>query len=719
MILRDPLRCSNSPRSHLQSASLDVPVGKVPLLPPSSRPLTPRRLPLPRPRVFIRQPPRPSSLDVAAVVSATGPDGADQRCLITRPVARSSSRAFTPPSSIAVTPRSVTGSASAWNCTVSESSPHSDSIATRTPGDHGQERRVLSSRSNAAVVEEDDDSSLSKIGNRATSRRKLPPAPPPPRPSRRRLSPDVYFSDDDAEEGDRPTGSRRVRSLRSLRPRRASTSAVTADDLSYACFSPRSSGPLSPASAPPSTVHVVVDRNSESLEDNLRMPSDPCLRLASSVADRPRPPIANASPVTPAIERYSCVQGVQVVAANDSGDALSRVRRAVSALRSLSFQNGCSEDLDTAWGQATASGDNTDNAFLRKDRLSPCVHCSDAHDPRTASCNHPDVRISQTGRKWRRPKGRVSSRALRSTHDDAGTDVDGDTDIDEDLSEPGLNNGRALGITRGLGLSVRRASERVERELGNDTDGEDTVWPDGSAPSHAAQRRGRLSAVYAAVPWNRPGRRSSPGPPHAYGMAHFGLASNAVFGHAAPRNARFSPSTSTRRPPSTRAHVHGAGHVPAWQRKSLWSNGSGRRGTSCGCATAATEGGNGSSTNGGGCVCGGCACCSTPGGAAEAAARLLLAGGGHALLAASTSTGFEGADGMQRSSSRSNHAQKGQHGADHSHAGDNSKPNSQSEVDKYVEFIHASAAREVSARRTLVRNKVVNRAQAVFRRRRK
>lgn len=697
LFLKDPRRSSISSRTSLQSNRVDMPVGKVPLLQPPSRPLTPRRLP--RPRVFIKQQPRAQSIDVAAVVSSPGPDGSDQRCLITRPAARPSSQALTPPSSCAVTPR--TSNAPDPRTNSSENIKYSGGKASR----------------------------LVNLTNYSTSRRKLPPAPPPPRPSERRLSSETrfYFSDEEVCEGDRPTSSRKVRSLRSLQTRRASTSAVTADELSFPRSSKCISGPVTSTSAPPSTTHAAVQRRTAGLVRGTQLPSDPGTESALDNVDRPRALASNIPTTSPGSERYLHFQSsVQVIAANESADARSRVRRAVSALRSLSFQNGSTEDLDTAWGQATASKDNKGNN--REDRYSRCVNCTStgaADSNKLRGECRPDVnslnsRNLSTGRKWKHPKGRVSSRGLRDYCDgprDAGTDVDSETDIEEDSSEPGPNFGRGLGISRGLGLSMRRASERVGRELGNDTDGEDTMWPDGNRPSHSGQRKGRLSAVYAAVPWNRPGRRNVLGTGQPYGFAQSGLSSN--FGSVLQRQANISPSTSHRRPPSTRphahSHLHGPGHVPAWQRKSLWSHGSGRREITSGCGNGVLPGscGNGSAA----CVCGGCVCCGNSG-TAEAAARLLLAGGGHALLAASTGTAADDAESAIRSGKRQDQ-HSCLHPSDRSNTQDGSQFHTQAEVDKYVEFIHASATREVRARRTLVREKVVNRAQAVFRRRRK
>lgn len=697
LFLRDPRRSSISSRTSFQSNRVDMPVGKVPLLQPPSRPLTPRRLP--RPRVFIKQQPRAQSIDVAAVVSSPGPDGSDQRCLITRPAARPSSQALTPPSSCAVTPRT------------------SNAPDPRTNSSEG--KKYFGEKASSSV----------KLTNCSASHRKLPPAPPPPRPSERRLSSDTrfYFSDEELCEGDRPTNSRRVRSLRSLQTRRASTSAATANELGFPCSVEHISGPVTSTSAPPSTIHPAVQRRTACLAQGTQLSSDLGADLALDTVDRPRALASNVSTTSPGSERYLHLQGsVQVIAANESADARSRVRRAVSALRSLSFQNGCAEDLDTAWGQATASNDKQGNN--RKDRYSSCVNCSsvgatDLNKLSGECC--PDVnnlssRNRSTSRKWKQSKGRVSSKGLRDYCDGprgAGTDVDGETDIEEDSSEPGPNFGRGLGISRGLGLSMRRASERVERELGNDTDGEDTMWPDGNRPSHSGQRKGRLSAVYAAVPWNRPGRRNPLGTGQQYGFAQSGLASN--IGSVLQRQANFASPASHRRPPSTRPHVHshlnGPAHVPAWQRKSLWSHGSGRREITSGCGKGALRG---SCVNGNAaCVCGGCVCCANPG-TAEAAARLLLSGGGHALLAASTSTATDDVESATRSGKRQEQ-HSCLHPSDCSNIQDGSQFHTQAEVDKYVEFIHASATREVRARRTLVREKVVNRAQAVFRRRRK
>ena len=69
---------------------------------------------------------------------------------------------------------------------------------------------------------------------------------------------------------------------------------------------------------------------------------------------------------------------------NASDVLSSRVRRAVSALRSISFQSNQFEDLDTAWGQAGA----VEFAKDRKTRL-------------------PE---STCGSRWRRPRGRISSK---------------------------------------------------------------------------------------------------------------------------------------------------------------------------------------------------------------------------------------------------------------------------------------------------------------------
>lgn len=699
-----------------------MPVGKVPLLQPPSRPLTPRRLP--RPRVFIKQQPRAPSIDVAAVVSATGPDGADQRCLITRPVERPWSQALTPPSSIAVTPR-TSSTTSALDCPLPNSF-HSHTVMSSRVG-------AISSSDTKSSADSGHSGKgslvIPQVDSLQLTRSKLPPPPPPPCPSQRRLSSDTkfYFSDDEAGDRDRSTNSRRVRSLRSLRTRRASTSAATNDDLCSARSSQFISGSVSPASAPPTTLNAAVKRNTGGFFQRKRLSSETGLHLASDVADRPRTPVANAPAASHGNERhYSFQNSVQVIAANESADALSRVRRAVSALRSLSFQNGCSEDLDTAWGQATASHDEKGNLLLRKDRISR-VDCKpiDALDADKLpghgflDANGPNSRNSLTGRKWRRSKAPVPPRGVRDSCDgvfNAGIDAECETDIEEESSEPGPNLGRGLGIGRGLGLSMRRASERVERELGDETDGEENLWPDGMRPN-IGQRKGRLSAVYAAVPWNRPGRRSILAPGQANGIALSGLTSN--FGSVMQRQAHGSSSTTHRRPPSTRAHVHshmhGAGHIPAWQRKSLWSHGTGRREILCRCGNGLLHSGCGT---GNGCSSGSSACCSNSGGAAEAAARLLLSGGGHALLAASTNASTENVGGPTRCGKCQNH-QECHHISNQTNAPDGSQCHTHAEVDKYVEFIHASATREVRARRTLVREKVVNRAQAVFRRRRK
>lgn len=69
------------------------------------------------------------------------------------------------------------------------------------------------------------------------------------------------------------------------------------------------------------------------------------------------------------------------VASGSTADMLSsKVRRAVSALRSISFQNAPAEDLDTAWGQASRF---------------------------TSERNRRGVSLSS---RWRRPRGRISSK---------------------------------------------------------------------------------------------------------------------------------------------------------------------------------------------------------------------------------------------------------------------------------------------------------------------
>lgn len=263
---------------------------------------------------------------------------------------------------------------------------------------------------------------------------------------------------------------------------------------------------------------------------------------------------------------------------SDSGDAFSHVNHALSVLHSLDFQNSWSEVLETTWGQATVSGDSTENAFLIKHKNSRFDLFADSYDHRAASCNHPDVGFRQTCRKRRHLKERASSRVLQSSNDDGSNEEYSDTNIDKDLSDHGLNNDSVLDITCDLWLSVRRASVSVARELQNNTNGKDTLWFR-SAPSHAAQQRGRLSTVYATILRNRCGLQGTPRPSHKYCMALFGLALNAFAGHAASWNLCFSTATSTRRQLSARAHVHCTDHVPAWQRNSLWSKSSGRRGS--------------------------------------------------------------------------------------------------------------------------------------------
>lgn len=649
LFLNDP-RHSLSKPSAPTSNPLDIPLGKVPLLPQPPRPVTPARLP--RPRVFIRQPPRPASLDIdiPAVLSPTNPHlTAGERALITRP----------------------------------PSTPSSTNTLSTIGPDQG-----ITPFTN--LYQHFPSPSLEQFKHRVrpinpSCLPKLPPPPPPPKPSRR-LSTDArfYFSDDDVDDHDqrKVSSAGRVRSLHLLHSHCASSFAATVDAPSLAPLSLNPTRSVTPASAPPSTHRLTP-----------RVDAAALLNVRHLVVGPDRPRIA-AGTTNVARERLLAAQAqIRVVNGTDSADALSRVRRAVSALRSLSFQNGCEDDLDTAWGQVTAP---CDAAVKKMDDGENGANNGGCGNNGTTENG---VEMKSSGVKiWRRPYGRVSSNGaceMKGSGEIEAFDVDvnkghvGDEKVCE--SEIGMSRGSEIGVD--LKLSVRRASERLVRDLDAVDDDGDKVWQNNG--ERGDQKRGRLSAVYAAAPWIRQCRRSDD---HGrrdvvdrYGMKY-----------GDNDNAKKRACKQYRH----REHIaHGQSGVR--QRRSLWSN----------AVICKDKGCNSSSDSGHGvnvCGCGKHDACETK--EAENARRLLLTGNGHSLLAACSGHDNESKwtnviskkQGCSSALMRNDKMSKQSNG-----------PPVSSDVDKYVEFIHASASREVRAKRAFIRSKVVHRAQAVFRRRRK
>lgn len=101
-------------------------------------------------------------------------------------------------------------------------------------------------------------------------------------------------------------------------------------------------------------------------------------------------------------QQLAAQQEEELVASGGSAaDILSsHVRRAVSALRSISFQNAPPEDLDTAWGQAPV-----------REMMRP-----QSQDVRRGA-------VPSLSSRWRRPRGRISSKHGVQEFDNSEKDV--------------------------------------------------------------------------------------------------------------------------------------------------------------------------------------------------------------------------------------------------------------------------------------------------------
>lgn len=226
------------------------------------------------------------------------------------------------------------------------------------------------------------------------------------------------------------------------------------------------------------------------------------------------------------------------------------MRRALCPPCGSRFENGWHGDLNSAWGQETPSCNSPDNDFIHNARPLICVHFAGACDHPAASCNHLNDRIFQTIRNRNYPKVRATASAFQSKYDDAGTNFDGGTDIDDYLLEPGLSNGRMLVITRMFRLSVYRSSKYVEREPGNDTNGETTSW---LMEVRSAMRFSKKS-IYLQLILPLLGMALVVEAHRASLWLRYRqdrLKYNAVFWYAALRNACVMPSSSTQTPTST------------------------------------------------------------------------------------------------------------------------------------------------------------------------
>lgn len=129
--------------------------------------------------------------------------------------------------------------------------------------------------------------------------------------------------------------------------------------------------------------------------------------------------------VSPPPSTHTLSETPVVVATMDSGLS-TRVRRAVSALRSISFQTAAPEDVDTAWGQVPSSASSRAlsaavaesggggvlegrkkgqgvgrNSDVRSP--SPCASAGSSSARRRA-------RPTLAASRWRRPRGRISSK---------------------------------------------------------------------------------------------------------------------------------------------------------------------------------------------------------------------------------------------------------------------------------------------------------------------